>query len=143
MGIRFKHTQKTAGYVVRECFARYRAVTHRCQHHSASHTLLDGKTTASAQFEAFGLHPTTDLRCYPEAFVMLQEYAFGPSVARFLESMHVYVKHAGKSRSKLGKPASVSAKTRAPQLLRMLNCPKAMYILYLYQRFVHIGAAPI
>ena len=79
------------------------------------------KTTASQQLFSFGQHASTDLRCYPEAFVLVQSYAFGPSVGRHLEASHITVKYAGKVRSRLAKPVYTAARARSPQLLRMLD----------------------
>ena len=95
------YTLEAAKAVVKAGFEEFNAIEDKLQADLISIDLYGKSNATSEQLFEFSTTHATALHSYPEAFVAIQEYAFGPSSEVTTESMHVFTKFATKRTQKL------------------------------------------
>jgi hypothetical protein len=106
-----------------DCFIEFNAIDDKNSADAISIMLFSEESTVSQQLRAFSVHPYAQLHHFNEAFVEIQELAFGPSVERVGEGEHVMTKLATKRTFKNQKPASTCARQRKNQIEHCLDIP--------------------
>ena len=110
---------------LRKCFEQYAAIVDKAKCDNISVYYFSRDSIVSQQlwqiaFENINWDST------PDAFVSIQEKAFGSTVARYVEAEHKKTKHATARGLRFTKPAYGCARQRAPQIVDKLKSEEEM-----------------
>lgn len=120
------HGKQKAKKTVRECFAEYQSITDPSHITAIMKFLFSIESVVSKQLYDFGIHPTSDLHDYTEAWIAVQEYSFGLSVGKYLEGEHARLRGASTRGLQMKGPAYTNARKRFPQIDKALEDPAEM-----------------
>jgi len=109
---------------IRRAFDEFNAIEDPRQADPISQFLFDSTSVESQQLLDFGSSITSELHCYPEAFMEVQERAFAGMIERSTEAEHVGVKVASHRTLRFTGPAIACARKRHGQVERMPDDPQ-------------------
>ena len=132
------HTLAESKLAVTKGFAEFESMKNKKDGSDLiSEDLFGGETTESLQLQAFATSPSSPLHSYPEAFVVVQEYAFTSNVSRRVEGEHVKTKSSTKRTFRCCTPAFTCARQRKPQILKLVSEDLAWVIMQWPKRKLH------